>query len=358
MTQAMHRMLSASLPWLVPMIGVTVAVAVDPGIGKRERRAVLWMEALLLALLAADAALFLTSAGQPAPRGWPTIVLRALPPVLAAAAAGLIVVRFRAEIREAAVLLVSCALVLGASAADLFAADGPQPVSYALRTMIGCLPACCIWLHLQLSRRHERELIEHLQAEQRIRIMVSQIQPHFLFNTLSTIQALCRIDPEKASDTVEKFGQYLRQNIDSLNRVGLIPFEKEIEHTRIYAEIEQIRFPSTRITYELEDTDFTLPALTVQPLVENAIRHGVRIRSRGEVAILTRREEGAHVIVIRDNGRGFDVEQALNADSSHIGIRNVRDRIEQMCGGSLGIESRIGEGTTVTIRIPAGKETR
>ena len=263
-----------------------------------------------------------------------------------------------AKNRESAVLFVNGAMILAAAAADTFLISEPQPASCALKVTIGCAATYYSWARLQLTRRHERELIEHMQAEQRIRIMVSQIQPHFLFNTLSTIQALCRIDPEKAFDTVEKFGQYLRQNIDSLNRAELIPFEKEIEHTRIYAEIERIRFPSTRITYDLEDMNFRLPALTVQPLVENAIRHGVRIRSHGEVAVITRREGDDHVIVIRDNGKGFDVESALNADSSHIGIRNVRSRIEQMCGGSLRIDSRIGEGTTVTIRIPAGKENR
>ena len=205
-----------------------------------------------------------------------------------------------------------------------------------------------IWLHLQFVREHEQALL----AEQRIQVMKSQIQPHFLFNTLSTIQALCRTDPEKAFHTIEKFGQYLRQNIDSLDQSDLIPFERELEHTRIYAEIEMIRFPSITVEYNISDNSFDVPALTVQPIVENAIRHGIRVRKNGIVSVSTFRTEDDHVIVIKDNGKGFDTEAAANADGTHIGIQNVRERVEKICGGSLDIESVPGKGTTVTIKIP------
>lgn len=225
----------------------------------------------------------------------------------------------------------------------------PQPVSF---TTIAAVIGCSLyynWLHLQYVREHEQAL----QAEQRIQIMVQQIQPHFLYNTLSTIQALCDTNPALASETTGKFAKYLRQNIDSLNQSRRIPFEKEMEHTCIYADIEMIRFPNIRIEEDIRDRDFTLPALTVQPLVENAIRHGIRICEHGEVRIASCRTEDGHEITIRDNGKGFDPEKIGETDGTHIGIRNVRERIEKICGGSLHIESRIGEGTTVTIFIPA-----
>ena len=206
-----------------------------------------------------------------------------------------------------------------------------------------------IWLHLQFVRQYESSL----QAEQRIQLMMSQIQPHFLFNTLSTIQSLCLIDPPKASETVEKFGIYLRQNLETMNQPKLIPFEKELEHVKIYADIEMIRFPSIRVQYFIEDSDFSLPALSVQPLVENSIRHGVRIKDEGLVTVRSWRDIDQHVITITDNGTGFDVEKAEQSDRSHIGLRNVRERIEKMCGGSFDIQSRLGEGTSITIRIPA-----
>ena len=207
-----------------------------------------------------------------------------------------------------------------------------------------------IWLHLQFVREHE----EDLKARQRIQIMTSQIQPHFLYNTLSTIQALCHTDPGRAAGITERFGAYLRQNLASLNENGLIPFKKELEHTKIYVEIEETRFPNIHVRYDIQDGDFFLPPLTLQPIVENAIRHGVRIREEGIIEIITRQRDGCHEILIRDNGVGFDAQTLENADESHIGLRNVRDRVERMCGGALTVDSRIGEGTTVTIFLPPG----
>ncbi|SFD05314.1 sensor histidine kinase [Butyrivibrio sp. YAB3001] len=207
-----------------------------------------------------------------------------------------------------------------------------------------------IWLHLQFVREHEKALA----AEQRIKIMMSQIQPHFLFNTLSTIQALTEIDPERASKVIEEFALYLRQNINSLNQESLIPVVKEIEHTKTYSDIEQVRFPSIRIDYEIEDDEFLIPPLTIQPMVENAIRHGVRGNKHGWVSVSTYREENEHVIAIRDNGKGFDVDKMIEdtKKGDHIGVKNVRDRIIDMTGGTFSIESVVGEGTSITIRIP------
>ena len=208
-----------------------------------------------------------------------------------------------------------------------------------------------IWLHLQFVREHENAL----KAEQRIKIMMSQIQPHFLFNALSTIQALTETDPERASRVIEEFALYLRQNINSLNQESLIPVKKEIEHTRTYSDIEQVRFPSINIEYDIADDDFLIPPLTIQPMVENAIRHGVRGKKHGWVSVSTYREGDKHVISICDNGKGFDVDKMMEdtENGDHIGVRNVRDRIIDMTGGTFNMESVIGEGTSITIKIPA-----
>ena len=203
------------------------------------------------------------------------------------------------------------------------------------------------WFNTQFVRKHEQDL----KAEQRIKIMISQIQPHFLYNTLATIRALCRKEPEKAAQVTEIFGLYLRQNLDSLNQADLIPVEKEIKHTQVYTDIEMVRFENIRVEYDIQDTHFAVPALSIQPLVENAIRHGVRGKEQGIVSVCTRPEEGHHVITVSDNGVGFD-EAKAQADSTHIGIQNVRERIEKMCGGTVEINSKTGEGTAVTIRIP------
>jgi sensor histidine kinase YesM len=183
--------------------------------------------------------------------------------------------------------------------------------------------------------------------------MMTQIQPHFLFNALNTIRALYAKDPPLADRTLEDFSSYLRQNLESLRQTDLVPITKELEHTRLYAEIEVLRFPNVRVEYRIEDESFQIPALTIQPLVENAIRHGVRIRKDGLVIVSTFREADAHRITIEDNGIGFDPKQIRSSEETHIGLENVKSRVEQMCGGTMTLSSTVGEGTIVRIYIPA-----
>lgn len=251
--------------------------------------------------------------------------------------------------RESIVPIMISVMVTIAVIMDLSLGFGPM-ISFLTAAMVESTVFFYIWLHLQFAREHEKAL----KAEQRIKIMMSQIQPHFLFNTLSTIQALTETDPERASSVIEEFAMYLRQNINSLNQEALIPVNKELEHTRIYSDIEQVRFPSIRIDYDIEDENFSIPPLTIQPMVENAIRHGVRGKKHGWVSVSTWLEEDAHVISISDNGKGFDVDKMIEdtLKGDHIGVKNVRDRIIDMTGGTFTIESVIDEGTSVTIRIP------
>ena len=252
--------------------------------------------------------------------------------------------------REIAALIFNLFLIIAAIIMDGYVGHKKQPVTYLTIAIVISSVFAYIWLHQQFVREHENDL----KAQQRIQIMMTQIQPHFLYNTLSTIQALCDEDSKKAAKITGRFAKYLRQNLDFLNQPVQIDFDRELEHTLIYAEIEMVRFPNIRLETDILDKDYTLPALTVQPMVENAIRHGVRICEQGVVRVSTRRLPDCHEIVIEDNGRGFDVKKLKEADETHIGIRNVRERIEQICGGTLEITSRQGEGTTVTIRIPVG----
>jgi len=215
---------------------------------------------------------------------------------------------------------------------------------------------CCVlfymWMHIQLLEEYE----ESVAAQQKAKLMVSQIQPHFLFNTIATFKVLCKRDPEQAADLADKFGKYLRQNLDSINNANLIPLTKEIEHTKMYADIEMVRFENVRVEFDIGDADFLLPALTIQPIVENAIRHGVRARDEGVVRVTTRMTDNCREIIISDNGVGFDYSQYSQyneEDGKHIGIRNVRERLSKLCSGTLTIESERDKGTTVTIRIPA-----
>ena len=253
------------------------------------------------------------------------------------------------------VVISNAVTVVGAASLELTPLyQDDSPVNYLTIAVVCCSLFYYVWLHLEFVREHENSLM----AEQKIKIMMSQIQPHFLYNTLSTIQSLCRTDPKKAFETTERFGTYLRHNIDSLDKPDLIPLKDELEHTKIYAEIEMIRFPKISVDYDIQAKDFSIPALSVQPLVENAIRHGVRSRSEGRISVSTKEENGFYVITVKDNGVGFDPEKVSEMEGSHIGLSNVKQRIEEMCSGTFEINSVIGEGTEITIRIPKDIEER
>jgi sensor histidine kinase YesM len=209
-----------------------------------------------------------------------------------------------------------------------------------------------IWLHFQFVREHEQAL----QAEQRIQIMMTQIQPHFLYNALTVIQELCRSDPAQAEAATVQFANYLRGNMGALQTSTPIPLGQELEHTRQYLALEQMRFEDKlTVRYDIQCESFALPILTLQPIVENAVRHGVRGNpdGRGEVVIATREFPDRYEITVSDNGPGFD-PKAKESDQghSHVGLENVRQRLGQMCGGDLTIESAPGEGTRVTIALP------
>ncbi|MBQ4448034.1 MAG: histidine kinase [Clostridia bacterium] len=264
------------------------------------------------------------------------------------------ILRYRETRRIEQLIPVSVALTIAVSVALDVSMAMEQPVAFLTIAIVVGSVFYYIWLHFQFVREHEKDL----QAAQRIQIMMTQIQPHFLFNSLNTIRALYAKDPPLADKTLENFGTYLRQNLESLSQTELVPIAKELEHTRLYAEIEVLRFPNVRVEYQIEDDSFKVPALSVQPLVENAIRHGVRSRKDGLVTVSTMREPGFHRITVRDNGVGFDPEETEAKDEthSHVGIRNLKDRIEKMCGGTVTIKSEPGKGTCVTLLIPDENE--
>ena len=193
----------------------------------------------------------------------------------------------------------------------------------------------------------ERELMEG-----RISTMMSQIRPHFVYNTLGSIEQLCEIDSKKAQQLVHDFSCYLRGYFSELDQTALIPLSKEISHTEYYASIEKVRFPDIDIVFAVQSDDFLLPALTIQPLVENAIRHGLMKRKQGGTVIVTTwQDEQAWYVRVKDDGVGFDVDQLLD-EHEHIGIRNIRERLSLLCHAMVNIESEIGKGTEVTVIIP------
>lgn len=216
------------------------------------------------------------------------------------------------------------------------------------------LIALYILFHGELARQlaeKERELMES-----RVATMISQIQPHFIYNTLGSIGQLCLEQPEKAAKLVQDFSLYLRGNFREIDNAAPISLSQELEHVRHYIDIEHIRFPDIVIQFHLNSGEFLLPALTIQPLVENAIKHGLmKLECGGTVTISTYETDKNYCISVVDDGVGFDTSVLLDK-SEHIGIRNIRGRLEAMCGGSLSINSEPGKGTTALITIPKEDE--
>ncbi|MGE9965413.1 sensor histidine kinase [Fusicatenibacter saccharivorans] len=211
----------------------------------------------------------------------------------------------------------------------------------------------------QLAEK-KKELAEKERqlGESRISTMISQIQPHFIYNTLGTIEQLCLEQPERASKLVHDFSLYLRGNFSQIDNAALIGISRELEHVRHYADIEQTRFPDMTIRFDLHSSEFLLPALTIQPLVENAIKHGLmKLESGGTVTICTFETDRHYCVSVVDDGVGFD-PSVLRDETKHIGIRNIRGRLEAMCNGTLMIDSAPGKGTTALIRIPKEDEDK
>ena len=206
------------------------------------------------------------------------------------------------------------------------------------------------------SMEAEKQAMEKKLQESHISIMLSQIQPHFLYNTLNSIYHLCETNPMRARMLVNSFSEYLRNNLSSLEEASLIAFETELSHIKTYLDIEKVRFEDTlEIEYDIGCVDFSLPVLTVQPIVENAVKHGTsKKRGGGRVIISTLEDKEFYIIKVSDTGCGFDPEKPKNDGKRHVGIENVRQRLANMCDGSLTIESEVGVGTLATIKIPKG----
>ena len=208
-------------------------------------------------------------------------------------------------------------------------------------------------LELQKSRLEaEKNIVEAELKESRISIMLSQIQPHFIYNTLGTIERLCLKDPEKAFDLVRNFSLYLRGNFSELDSVTPIRFTEELKHVEHYVNIEKVRFPDMNIEYNVEAPDFVLPALSVQPLVENAIKHGLMRLETGGTVVIRAYETATHFCVeVKDNGVGFDTTLPID-EKKHIGLRNIQGRLKAMVNGELFVESELNVGTKAVIMIP------
>lgn len=255
----------------------------------------------------------------------------------------LLVVNQEMSIRKKVILSTYCLIPLCAIPLMLLGVRRNQSFVVVQNVLIYC--------HIFVIQGRELAESEAELNTSRMETMFSQIQPHFLYNALSSCINLCEEDPALAKKTLLDFSRYLRTNLDSLSKKEPIPFKQELEHTQTYLHIEQVRFGErVKVVYDLQDTDFMLPALTLQPLAENAVKHGITMkRYGGTVTIRSYHDKNNYYVEVEDDGVGFE---SLPEGLEHIGIRNIQGRLASMVGGTLSYESRLNIGTRAVIKLP------
>ena len=200
----------------------------------------------------------------------------------------------------------------------------------------------------------------------------AQIKPHFLFNAFNTISAIALTDGEEASRLIDDLSTYLRSSFQRSSFDQMVPIDRELELVQAYVNIEKARFGS-RLQVEIQSSyqePFFLPALTIQPIIENAIRHN-SLASNQDIRIdlrIHQKDRQIH-IAVEDNGQGIEPEklQAILIDhlapeyekkDTGIGLKNVNRRLKLHYNQKLQIESTLGQGTTVSFDIPLGQSTQ
>jgi len=217
----------------------------------------------------------------------------------------------------------------------------------------------------------EKEIIRTKLAEKKAeleqsknKVLMAQIQPHFIYNSLTAIRATLE-EPEKARELINHFSRFLRGSIDVLEETECIRAERELETVEHYLFMEKTRFgDALTVVKDIRDTGFFIPAFAIQTLAENAVNHGIRGNrdGSGTVTIRTYMTDSGHIIEVSDDGAGFPTGSDIQKkdDRHHIGLSNLRNRLEIMCGGTLETESEPGRGTLARITIPidSGRENK
>lgn len=263
--------------------------------------------------------------------------------------------------------LVAYCVTSGAIMIDNFSINGyvSQNVTYIMPV------ACMVFIGIMLlihsfdtvemyeQAKRSAELQKEL-SDMNMTLMLSQIQPHFMYNALNTIKYLTKKDPKSAENAIVRFSSYLRANMDSLTQKEPIPFNKEMEHVDNYISIERLRFGDRlNVEYNIEYDNFTIPPLTIQPIAENAIKHGINQRVDGGTLKISSYEKGDSIfVVVEDNGVGFDVNETKNDGRSHVGMNNIKNRLKEMLNAEVAVESALNKGTCVTIKIPKEEKNK
>ena len=262
----------------------------------------------------------------------------------------------RLELYSSLLLMVALLLDIAGVGSSMYSHGTCTKISFAIAFVFhGFRALKRVLIDYQGARRAKK--LEKELEESRIAILLSQMQPHFIHNILNVIYYLCGKDPAAAQGAISKFSDHLRNNLEAISQKELIPFRKELDHIHTYLELEQIRFgEELSIVYDIEEDSFLLPVLSIQPLVENAVKHGIaKKRGGGVVTISSQKTETEYRITVSDTGAGFDVDRYMEDGKVHVGLLNVRQRLASRMNATVDVDSTPGSGTTVTVTIPREK---
>ncbi|MBR1731356.1 MAG: histidine kinase, partial [Ruminococcus sp.] len=171
------------------------------------------------------------------------------------------------------------------------------------------------------------------------------------YNTMMTIYYLCKQDADKAQQVTLDFTEYLRKNFSAIASENTVPFAEELKHTQAYLAVEQAQHEDNLLMeFDTPHIRFRVPPLTLQPLVENAVKHGMNIEGDPlHIYVKTRLTNSGSEIIVENNGPDFN---PANDNEPHIALNNIRQRLEMMCKGKMTISEREGGGTVVKVFIP------
>jgi two-component system LytT family sensor kinase len=236
-----------------------------------------------------------------------------------------------------------------------------EPTTWWLWALVLIGTVLCVAIPIKIwnSARIEHRLAEQEQLlmQARVEALANQINPHFLFNTLTSISSLIRSQPETARLLIVKLSGLLRRLLR--HQEHFVTLREELAAIDEYLDIERVRFgPALVVDKQIDETslDIIVPSMILQPIVENSIKHGLgRKVGEGRVTIRAARRAGHIVIEVLDNGVGMSGEQLdLNSPRRGIGLRNVNERLRVIYGANyeLKLQSVVGEGTSARIEIP------
>ena len=249
-----------------------------------------------------------------------------------------------------------------------FAALGLDLMLFSGEGRFPAAPVFLAWVALNLfvrgfgflrdAIRRERELREKDEELRGVKMqtLINQIRPHFIYNTLASVSMLCDSDPRRAAEVVANFNNYLQANFTAIAATEPIAFVAELEHTKAYLNVQTTLYDSKlAVEYDTDYVTFRLPPLTLQPIVENSVKHGVGKTHRPErIFIRSRAADGGAEILVEDDGTRYEP----SADgAAHVGLANVRERLAMMCGGTLDVAPRAGGGTLVRVFVPKSRQT-